>query len=96
MDLRRHQRIPVHYRSFLSSLSLGDNVGRALDLSLRGRKIQSDMRVVPRMNLVVHLDIPGQDSLIEVKQAGFAGSGEVRSASNSSMCIPTPRNASSK
>jgi hypothetical protein len=70
MDLRRHQRVSVRFPTLLSSLSLGDNVGTILDLSPHGCKIQSDMRVVPRMNLVVHVDVPGQESMIAIKQAG--------------------------
>jgi hypothetical protein len=70
MDLRRHQRVPVNLSSYLSSMSLGDNVGTVLDLSPRGCKVQSDMRVVPSMQIVVHLDVPGEDSIIAIKQAG--------------------------
>ncbi|MGH7231560.1 MAG: PilZ domain-containing protein [Nitrospiraceae bacterium] len=70
MDLRRHQRVPVSFTSYLSSNSLGDDVGVALDLSPRGCKMQSDMRVVPSMHIVVHFDVPGQDSIIAVKEAG--------------------------
>lgn len=70
MDLRRYTRVPVNFKSFLSSRSIGDHTGTTLDLSARGCKIESDMRVAPRMNVVVHLDVPGQDSLIEIKEAG--------------------------
>ncbi len=76
MEQRRDQRFPVRFRSVLSSVNIGDYGGTALDLSLRGCRIQSDMTILVGMHVSLRITVPGQDAPIQIERAAVRWSRE--------------------
>lgn len=69
MELRRHQRFPVHFHTVFSGPQLGESVGTIVNLSEGGCRIQSDSQVYTGIQLALGLHLPGEDSPISIEKA---------------------------
>jgi hypothetical protein len=69
MDLRRHQRFPVHFHSVFSGPSLSESVGTVVNLSESGCGVHTDSQVYTGIQLALHLHVPGEASPIHIEQA---------------------------
>src|SRR5262245_51622523 len=69
MDLRRHQRFPVHFHTMLSGPKLGESVGTIVNLSEGGCCIDTDSQVYTGIQLALRFQVPGEESPIRIEQA---------------------------
>jgi PilZ domain len=69
MDLRRHQRFPVHFHSVFSGPTLSESVGTVVNLSESGCCVHTDSQVYTGIQLALHLHVPGEASPIHIEQA---------------------------
>ena len=69
MYQRRYVRYSVHFRSTLSSPEIPEGSGTAVDLSIRGCRVQSFIPVVPNIRMKLLIDIPEPKTVIEIDQA---------------------------
>ena len=69
MDLRRHQRFPVHFRSVFSDLQGVESVGTMVNLSKGGCLVVTDSQVYSGMYVSLRLDVPGEMSPILIERA---------------------------
>jgi len=69
MDLRRHQRFPVHFQSVLSSPNRVGWFGTIVNLSKGGCLVEADSQVYSGMHVSLRLDVPGEMSPILVERA---------------------------
>jgi hypothetical protein len=69
MDLRRHQRFPVHFHSVFSGPTLSESVGTIVNLSESGCCVHTDSQVYTGIQLALHLHVPGEASPIQIEQA---------------------------
>ena len=69
MYQRRCTRYPVHFRSTLSTPKIPEGNGTAVDLSIRGCRVQSLTPVIPGIHIKLSIDAPEPKSVIEVEQA---------------------------
>ena len=69
MDLRRHQRFPVHFRSVLSDPNRVEPVGTMINLSKGGCLVATDSKVYSGMQVLLRLDVPGETSPILIERA---------------------------
>ncbi|MDE3048444.1 MAG: PilZ domain-containing protein [Nitrospirota bacterium] len=69
MELRRHQRFPVHFHTVFSGPTLGKSVGTIVNLSEGGCRIQSDSQVYTGIQVALGLHLPGEDSPISIEKA---------------------------
>lgn len=69
MNLRRHLRLPVQFRSLLSNPGHPDAVGMVTDISLHGCRIRSTNPVFIGMPLRLLIEVPEEKSPICVEQA---------------------------
>lgn len=69
MELRRHQRFPVHFHTVFSGPTLGESVGTIVNLSEGGCHIESDSEVYTGIHLALGLHLPGEDSPISIEKA---------------------------
>ena len=69
MDLRRHQRFPVHFHTVFSGPTLSQSVGTEVHLSEGGCCIDTDSQVYTGTPLVLNLHVPGVESPIRIEQA---------------------------
>ena len=74
MELRRHQRFPVHFHTVFSGPTLGESVGTVVNLSESGCHIQSDSQVYTGIHLALGLHLPGEDSPISIEKAAVCWS----------------------
>ena len=69
MELRRHQRFPVHFHTVFSGPQLGESVGTIVNLSEGGCRIQTDSQVYTGIQVALGLHLPGEDSPISIEKA---------------------------
>jgi PilZ domain len=69
MYQRRCARYSVHFQSTLSAPQIPEGNGTALDLSIRGCRVQSFIPVIPGLRMKLSIVISEPDSVIEVDQA---------------------------
>ncbi len=69
MNLRRHLRLPVQFRSVLSNPGHPDAVGTVMDISPHGCRIRSTSPVSIGMPLRLLIEVPEETSPICVEQA---------------------------
>ena len=69
MDLRRHQRFPVHFQSVLSGPKLNESFGTMVNLSEGGCRVQTDSQVYTGIQLTLRLHVPNEDAPIRIEQA---------------------------
>ena len=69
MYQRRCVRYPVHFRSTLSTPQMPEGTGTAMDLSIRGCHIQSLVPVLPSIRIKLSIEIPDQNTVIDIDQA---------------------------
>jgi hypothetical protein len=69
MDLRRHQRFPVHFHSLLSGPKLSESAGTIVNLSEGGCCVETDSQVYTGIQLALRLHVPGEESPIRIEQA---------------------------
>jgi hypothetical protein len=68
MERRRHRRVPAQFKSMLR-VNSHEVEGAALDLSLRGARIESSLEVQPGKQIAVKLIVPGDDTPILIEHA---------------------------
>ncbi len=76
MDLRRHQRFPVHFQSVLSGQPRGELVGTLMNLSKSGCRAKTDSKVYSGMQVSLRFDVPGDPSPICIDRAAVRWSRE--------------------
>jgi len=69
MDLRRHQRFPVHFHSVLSGPKLSESAGTIVNLSEGGCCVETDSQVYTGIQLALRLHVPGEEAPIRIEQA---------------------------
>ncbi|HEY6974109.1 MAG TPA: PilZ domain-containing protein [Nitrospiraceae bacterium] len=69
MDLRRHQRFPVHFHSVLSGPKLSESAGTIVNLSEGGCCVETDSQVYTGIQLALRLHVPGDETPIRIEQA---------------------------
>lgn len=69
MYQRRCARYAVHFRSTLSTPQIPESSGTAIDLSIRGCRVQSFMPVIPGIRIKLSIDVPEAEKAIEIDQA---------------------------
>jgi hypothetical protein len=69
MDLRRHQRFPVHLQSVLSGHPRVELVGTVMNLSKGGCRLKSDSQVYSGMQVSLRFDVSGETSPICIERA---------------------------
>ncbi|HKC93984.1 MAG TPA: PilZ domain-containing protein [Nitrospira sp.] len=69
MDLRRHQRFPVHFHSVLSGPKLSESVGTIVNLSEGGCCVETDSQVYTGIQVALRLHVSGEESPILIEQA---------------------------
>ena len=69
MDLRRHQRFPVHFHSAFSGPKLSESVGTIVNLSESGCCVHTDTQVYTGIQLTLRLHAPGEESPIRIEEA---------------------------
>ena len=69
MDLRRHQRFPVHFHSVFSGPKFSESVGTIVNLSEGGCCVETDSQVYTGIQLSLRLHVPGEESPIRIDQA---------------------------
>ena len=69
MDLRRHQRFPVHFHSVLSGAHRVEWIGTIVNLSKSGCLVETDSQVYSGMHVLLRLDEPGEMSPILIERA---------------------------
>jgi hypothetical protein len=69
MDLRRHQRFPVHFQSVLSGQPRGELVGTLMNLSKSGCRAKTDSKVFSGMQVSLRFDVPGEPTPICIDRA---------------------------
>ena len=69
MDLRRHQRFPVHFHAVLSGPKLSESSGTVTNLSEGGCCIDTDSQVYTGIQIALVLDVPGGETAIRVDKA---------------------------
>lgn len=79
MDLRRHQRFPVHFQSVLSGQPSGEMIGTLINLSKSGCRAKIDGKVYSGMQVSLRFDVPGEPSPICIDRAAvrWSSGGEV-------------------
>jgi hypothetical protein len=69
MDLRRHQRFPVHFHAVLSGPKLNESSGTVVNLSEGGCCIETDSQVYTGIQIALVLHVPGGDTAIHIDKA---------------------------
>ena len=69
MYQRRCARYPVHFQSTLSTPHIPEGSGTAMDLSIRGCRVQSLIPVIPNIRMKLSIDVPEPKAVIEIEQA---------------------------
>ena len=76
MDLRRHQRFPVHFQSVLCGQPRGELVGTLMNPSKSGCRAKTDSKVYSGMQVSLRFDVPGEPSPICIDRAAVRWSRE--------------------
>lgn len=69
MDLRRHQRFPVHFHAVLSGPKLSESSGTVMNLSEGGCCIDTDSQVYTGIQIVLVLNVAGGETAIRIDKA---------------------------
>ena len=69
MDLRRHQRFPVHFQSVFSDSHRVEWVGTVVNVSKGGCLVETDSHVFSGMYVSLRLDVPGETLPILIERA---------------------------
>lgn len=69
MYQRRCARYHVHFRSTLSTPEIPEGTGTAVDLSIRGCRVQSFIPALAGIRMKLSIDVPEPMASIEVEQA---------------------------
>jgi len=69
MDLRRHQRFPVRFKSIVSGSSRVEWVGTVLNLSKGGCLVQTTATTFSGMTVSLRFEVPGETAPIFVSRA---------------------------
>jgi hypothetical protein len=69
MDLRRHQRFPVHFHAVLSGPKLSESSGMLINLSEGGCCVDTDSQVYTGIQIALLLQVPGGETPIQVEKA---------------------------
>jgi hypothetical protein len=69
MYQRRCTRYTVHFQSTLSTPQIPDSSGTAVDLSVRGCRVQSFSPVIPGLRVKLSIVVSEPDTTIEIDQA---------------------------
>lgn len=69
MYQRRCARYSVHFQSTLSTTQLPKGNGTAVELSIRGCRVQSFIPVIPGLHMKISIDVQKPDAVIEIDQA---------------------------
>lgn len=69
MYQRRCIRYTVHFQSTLSAPQIPESRGTAVDLSIRGCRVQSFSPVIPGIRVKLSIVVPEPEAAIEVDQA---------------------------
>src|ERR1044072_3499325 len=74
MDLRRHQRFPVHFHTVFSGPKLSESGGTVMNLSESGCCVETDCQVYTGIQLSLRLEVP-QEAPILVERAAVRWNG---------------------
>jgi hypothetical protein len=74
MELRRHQRFPVHFHSVFSGPTLSESVGTVVNLSKSGCCVHTDSQVYTGIQLALYLHVPGEALPIHIEKAAVCWS----------------------
>jgi len=69
MYQRRCARYSVHFQSTLSAAHIPEGNGTAIDLSIRGCRVQSFFPAIPGLRMKLSIAVSDPDTVIEVDQA---------------------------
>lgn len=69
MDHRQHPRFSVTFRSSFSSANIVSGAGNLSDLSIRGCRIFSEIKVKPGTTLQLRVDVSDDEPPIQITQA---------------------------
>lgn len=69
MDLRRHQRFPVHFHSMFTGPQREESVGTMVNLSKTGCRVKTTSQVYAGMYLALRFDVPGEEAAIRIDRA---------------------------
>ena len=69
MDLRRHQRFPVHFQSVFSDSHRVEWVGTVVNVSKGGCLVETGSHVFSGMYVSLRLDVPGETLPILIERA---------------------------
>jgi hypothetical protein len=68
MDLRRHQRFPVHFHTVFSGPKLSESGGTVMNLSENGCCVETDCQVYTGIQLTLRLEVP-DEAPIQIERA---------------------------
>jgi hypothetical protein len=68
MDLRRHQRFPVHFHTVFSGPKLSESAGTVINLSENGCCVETDCQVYTGIQLTLRLEVAGE-APIQIERA---------------------------
>ena len=69
MEVRHHQRFPVHFHSVFSGPTLSESVGTIVNLSESGCGVHTDSQVYAGIQLALHLHVPDEALPIHIEKA---------------------------
>jgi len=69
MDLRKHKRIRVQFRSSFSGGPMVGGEGLLIDLTIKGCRVESDVRVQTGNQLELRVYLPDHDSSLDVESS---------------------------
>ena len=69
MDLRRHQRFPVHFHALLSGPKLSESNGTVINLSEGGCCMDTDSQVYTGIQIALVLQVPDGEPAIQIEKA---------------------------
>ena len=69
MDLRRHQRFPVHFHTVLSGPKLNESSGMVINLSEGGACVETDSQVYTGIQIALVLHVPEGETAIRIEKA---------------------------
>ena len=69
MDLRRHQRFPVHFHTLLSGPKLSESSGTVTNLSEGGCCVETNSQVYTGIQIALVLQVSGGEAAIHIEKA---------------------------
>ena len=73
MDLRRHQRFPVHFHALLSGPKLSESSGTVINLSEGGCCMDTDSQVYTGIQIALVLQVPTESRQFRSRRQRCAG-----------------------